>query len=302
MAAACVSVTPASAFPHIVRRGESVAQLAERFYGRVELERVIVAANGLDQTRGTVIVAGMRLELPAVGYHKVLPGESWKTIATSLLGHPDRGDVLSQINGANPWLRPGIGREIVIPYNLRYVAGSGDTTQTVAYRFLGRRDDAWKIASYNSIKRAKLYQGEVILVPLTDLALTKSGKEAARTAGALVRSEGGGAERASQQLVNAALPKLVDNVRRGRYLEATILAAKLLAHQGLSEVQLGGIHQQLTVAYVALGARGLAATSCAKWLQHAEQKNLNPIDHSPKILEVCLGASGSMGPDAGVTP
>jgi hypothetical protein len=41
-----------------------LAQIAERSYGRVEMEQLLVAANGLDAGGGIPIVPGMRLEVP----------------------------------------------------------------------------------------------------------------------------------------------------------------------------------------------------------------------------------------------
>ncbi len=284
-----LSSTDTAAFPHIVKAGESVAQIAEQVYGRVEVERVVVAANGLDARRGSGIVPGMRLELPAVGYYRVMPGDTWKSIAFERLGHERRADVLSQVNDSRPWLPPEIGREIVVPYNLRYVARLGDTTQSVAYRFLGVRKGAWKVASYNGLRRAKFRQGEIILVPLTDLALTDAGKKAALNAGALVRSEGGGEARRVQERANLEIPKLSQDIRRGRYVDAVVRGASLLAQEGLSDSQLAEVYRLLTVGYVALDATGLALTACAKWRQLDPAAVLNPIDHSPKILAVCVG-------------
>ncbi|MBW2457687.1 MAG: LysM domain-containing protein [Deltaproteobacteria bacterium] len=284
-----LSSTDTAAFPHIVKPGQSVAQIAEQVYGRVEVERVVVAANGLDARRGSGIVPGMRLELPAVGYYKVLPDDTWKSIAVERLGHERRADVLSQVNDSRPWLPPEVGREIVVPYNLRYVARIGDTTQSVAYRFLGVRKGAWKIASYNGLRRAKFKQGEVILVPLTDLALTDVGKRAALNAGALVRGQGGGAARRVQERANLEIPKLSQDIRRGRYVDAVVRGASLLAQEGLSDNQLAEIYRLLTVGYVALDATGRAVTACAKWRQLDPTQVLNPIDHSPKILAVCVG-------------
>ena len=64
---------PAHAFPHVVKAGETLARIAERTYGRVEMERLLVAANSLDASGGISVIAGMRLaailwrlELPAV--------------------------------------------------------------------------------------------------------------------------------------------------------------------------------------------------------------------------------------------
>ncbi|MEZ4315684.1 MAG: LysM domain-containing protein, partial [Polyangiaceae bacterium] len=36
------------AFPHVVQPGETLAMIAERTYGKVEMERLLVAANALD--------------------------------------------------------------------------------------------------------------------------------------------------------------------------------------------------------------------------------------------------------------
>lgn len=231
----------------------------------------------------------MRLELPAVDHYKVLPGDTWQSIAAARLGQAERGDVLSHVNDSHPWLKPAIGREIVVPYNLRYVASRGDTTQSLAYRFLKRRDDAWVIASYNGLKRARLRQGEVLLVPLIDLSLTEEGRKAAVMAGALVRSQGGGSARQAQRRAEVELPKLAMDVRRGRYIEAVARGATLLGLEGLSEPQLGETHRQLTEAYVALDAIGLAATACAKWRTHDPTAVLDPVMLSPKIIEACVG-------------
>lgn len=280
---------PGGAFPHVVKSGESVAQIAELVYGHVELERVVVAANGLDDRRASAIVPGMRLELPAVGYHMVLPGETWQNIAEVRLGEAGRADVLAQVNDSKPWLPPAVGRELVVPYNLRYVAARGDTTESIAYHFLGKRDKAWMVAMYNRLERARLEQGQVILVPLTDLPLTAHGRHAAVMAGALVRGEGGGAARATQAYADHELVALSQDVRRGRYIEAVSRGAAVLALEGLSEPQKAEVHRQLTVAYVALEATGLAATSCARWRQLDGSAELDPIEHSPKILAACVG-------------
>src|SRR5690349_20969756 len=96
----------AQAFDYVVAPGDTLASIAERYYGRIQQERLLVAANFLDARRGTPIVPGMRLEVPALGHHKIVHGETWETLATELLGSPSRADVLSGANGSSPWLAP----------------------------------------------------------------------------------------------------------------------------------------------------------------------------------------------------
>src|SRR5580704_7025593 len=88
---ACATVVPgeARAFQHIVKPGETLAQVAERIYGDAKRETVLVGANALDSQGGTIIAAGMRLEVPAPGHHTVMQGETWAELALSWLGTSD---------------------------------------------------------------------------------------------------------------------------------------------------------------------------------------------------------------------
>lgn len=281
----------AEAFPHIVRPGETLAQIAERMYGRVEMEQLLVAANALDQGGGLSITAGMRLEIPAVEHHRIAAGETWTSLATAMLGHPDRADVLALTNNAMPWIQPTEGQEIRIPYNLRYVVGTNDSTLTIAYRFLGQRDKAWMLDRYNRLDGEMPRRGEVILVPLTDLELTAEGKAEAAVAGALVRSEGAGRAREAQRKADTELPQLAAEVRTGRYVDAVARASKLLGSGDLSRTQLATLHQKLVEAYVALDAQGLAETSCLAWRDADPAFRLDPVEMSPKIIRACTNAS-----------
>jgi hypothetical protein len=66
------------------------------------------------------------------------------------------------------------------------------------------------------------------------------------------------------------------------------------------------VYRQLTEAYVALDAVGLAATSCAEWRKADPGATLDPIELSPKIMGACIGERRPAGgaaaaPDAGGT-
>lgn len=291
LAATLLAGSAAAAFPHVVREGETLAQIAERTYGRVQMEQVLVAANALDAGAGVPIMPGLRLEVPALGHHRVTAGETWAILAERLLGAADRSDVLALSNDTYPWIEPTDGLEIIVPYNLRYVVGQNDTLLTIAYRFLGKRDKAWMLDKYNHLKQDPLRRGMVILVPLTDLPLTTQGKAEAASAGALVRSEGAGRAREAQRRVDAELPQLASDVRSGRYIDAVARANRLLGYGDLARMQIATVHRHLLEAYVALDATGLAETACAAWRESDPTARLDPIELSPKIVRACTSST-----------
>jgi len=280
----------ARAFPHVVQPGETLAEIAERSYGKVEMERLLVAANALDQGGGISITPGMRLEVPAVSYHRVAAGETWASLATEFLGDPDRADVLALANEAMPWIAPALGQEIRVPFNLRHIAGSNDSTLAIAYRYTGDRDQAWMLDKYNHLKGRTIHRNDVILVPLWDLPLTDAGKAEASQAGAVTRTEGGGRSREAQKRAESDLPALLADVRQGRYTDAVARGNKVLGYGDLTRAQLAHVSRLLTEAYVALDAVGLAEGACAAWREADPSAALDPIELSPKILNACTAS------------
>lgn len=277
----------ARGFPYVVQSGDTLASIAERFYGRIEHERILVAANGLDLEGGLPITPGLRLEVPSLSYRRVKAGETWETLARDLLGSARRATTLSLANRSSPWLLPEEGREILIPYNLRVVVGRHDTLVTIAHKFLGHREQAWMLDQYNGLKGRTLVRGDTVLVPLTDLPLTEEGKRAAANALGSGCSEATGRVREAQLRVERELPALVSDVRRGRYVEAVVRGNRFLATADLGRRTLAIIYRQLLEAYVALDAAGLAAHACDEWLRLEPGTALDPVTTSPKILRAC---------------
>jgi hypothetical protein len=277
----------AEAFTHRVGPGDTLASIAEKYYGKIQYERLLVAANFLDARGGTPILRGMRLEVPALEHRKIAHGDSWDTLATELLGAPSRSDVLSMANGSSPWLAPEEGSEIAVPYNLRVVVGEGEQITQVAFRYLGDMNKAWMLDHYNGLDGRKLVRGDVLLVPLTDLPLTEAGREAVTQALGATCSQAGGLGKKTQHKIAQELPALVADVRAGRYVDAVTRGTRFVATGLLTEPQLALVHQKLTEAYVALDAVGLAAASCAEWRKRDPAARLDPALHSPKIIAAC---------------
>jgi hypothetical protein len=285
--AALLVAAPAGAFTHLVVPGDTLASIAEKYYGRIQFERLLVAANFLDARGGTPIVRGMRLEVPALGHRRVAAGETWETLASELLGAPYRQDVLSIANGSSPWLAPEVGAEIVVPYNLRVVVAENEQLVTIAYRHLGDMNKAWILDRYNGFDGKKPNQGEVVLIPLTDLPLTDAGREAAARSVGQAASEASGGVRLTQRRIAQELPALVADLRAGRYVEAVARGTRFVASGALTEPQRALVEQKLTEAYVALDATGLATAACAEWRKRDRRARLDPALVSPKIIAAC---------------
>jgi hypothetical protein len=281
-----LSLTEARAFPLVVQSGDTLAGIAQRVYGRVEYEGLLVSANGLDAHGGIPIAAGMRLEVPALAYRRVAPGDTWASLATSLLGSAARAPVLAFANDSKPWLPPTENAEIIVPYNLRFVAEGGENLSVVAERFLGDKKRAWMLAGYNGIDDLLLRAGQLVLIPLTDLRLTVIGQQAARRA---LDGWGGvgGERRAEQAAATGEIHALLADVRGGRYTEAVARGVALLSGSALTTPQRALIQRQLLEAYAALGAKGRAADACREWRRAAPRARVEPMEMSPKLVSAC---------------
>jgi hypothetical protein len=281
----------ATAFSVVVQRGDALAGIAQRIYGRVEYERLLVSANGLEAHGGIPIKPGMRLEVPALTYRRVAPGDTWAALAASFLGSAERAPVLAFANGGKPWLSPTENAEILIPYNLRFVAEGGENISDVSERFLGSKKRSWTLAEYNGlatsgVENIVLEPGQLLLIPLTDLGLTPEGQQAARRS---LEGWGGlaGERRAEQAAAAAELPALLADVRAGRYAEVVARGVALLVGSSLTTPQRATIHRQLLEAYAALGASGRAADACREWRRAAPRAPLDPMEMSPKLIAAC---------------
>ncbi|MFO0679980.1 MAG: LysM domain-containing protein [Polyangiaceae bacterium] len=281
----------ASAFTHVVTKGETLAQIAERMYGSSRFEVLLVGANALDARGGGAIQVGMRLEIPAPRFHVVVQGETWADLASTWLGHPDRADAIAKANKTVPWSNLVPGREIAIPYVLTYVANEGDEVANVTRRFLGDPAHAWEVNRFNGRGGQPLARGEVLLVPILDLKLTDAGKAEARQAIDRERDEGRGAAHDSQMRADTEVPLLRTDVREGRFVEAVARGNRLLAGGPLTKPQLAETWRALVHAYVALDVDAAASAACREWRANDAALDLDPARVSPKVRAACAKAT-----------
>lgn len=290
----------AAAFPHVVQPGETLARIAQRYYGKLQLERVLSTANSLDGARGGALFPGMILEIPALTYVTVGAEDTWKSLAQEHLGHEDRSFLLAEINGQKPWIDPELGQIVRLPYNLSFRASGDESLATLAYRFLGSTKHAYRLVTYNSLGEDGPEKGQVLLIPLSDLTLTSEGQTAARLAASHLFEQGESERYLRQKTSDQALREVALDVRAGRYIAALEKGIRLLEAGQLPEPSRAEVHRLLLETFVALGSVSAARTSCQSYLDSATEPELDPLLVSPKILEACRGLSKSVAapPDA----
>jgi hypothetical protein len=278
---------PGWAFPHIVKPGETLSQIAARMYGDARKETVLAGANALDVQGGSAIVPGMRLEIPAPAHHTVIAGDTWNSMALAWLGDTRRSDVLARLNHAVAWVDPPVGMAVEIPAVVAHIAADGDTSASVAARYWGDSNRGWELNSFNGRHEAPLQHGEIVLVWLSDLELSDTGKAEAQLSLELARTETDTARLDVQRRADAELPRLRNDVRTGLYVAAVARANRIIASGPLTRPQLAVTYRALLEAYVALMAEPEAMAACVSWRANESDPRLDPVLTSPKIRAVC---------------
>jgi LysM repeat protein len=270
---------------HVVRPGETLASIAEQYYGDPRQESILVAENGLTNEGGSAIVTGLRLRIPTVSYHRVGDGETWASIATRYYGDPQRAFAIIEANDASSATRPDAGSELVIPYPLRHVATQHETVRQLAKDYLPSLKAGMNtIRRFNGFGSNRLQRGQIVLVPMAKLVLSEKARglvEAGASGDAAA-----GKVRERQARIDAELPALREHLRAGRYADAVQLANRLVGGGDLSARQVVTIQRELATALVALDREDLAVESFKALLGQQPDYELDGVKTSPTVLRV----------------
>ncbi len=277
----------AEAFQHIVRQGETLSQIAARVYGDPAKEVVIAGANALDAQGGSAIVPGMRLELPAPGHHTAAAGETWRGLALTWLGHVSRADILAVFNHAVAWVDPPVGLAVEVPALIAHIASDGETSAGLAARYWGDANRGWELNAFNGRREVPLQRGEIVLVWLPGMTLTAAGAAEAAEASGRSATEFDTARLDVQRRADAELPRLREDVARGRYVDAVARGNRILGSGPLTRPQLAIVNRALLEGYVALEAHDAAVGACAAWRASDDSPELDPVRTSPKVRAAC---------------
>ncbi len=270
---------------HVVRPGETLASIAELYYGDARRESVLVAENGLTSEGGSSIVVGLRLSVPTVSYHTVKEGETWPVLATRFYGDPARAFALIEANRGSSGEQPDPGAELLIPYPVRHVSAQSDSLRKLSKTYYGVQKEQKIIRRFNQLKHSWLGRGQLLLLPIADLVLSEKGKALA-TIARIDSGTAGGDIRHKQEEIDALMPQLREHVKRGRYADAVAMANRLLGAGDVTAGQAVTIQRELGTALVALGREDLAEQAFAAMLIEQPFVELDTVRTSPKVLAV----------------
>jgi nucleoid-associated protein YgaU len=271
------------ALVHIVRTGETLASIAELYYGDPRRESVLVSENGLTTEGGSAIEIGLRLVIPTVSYHTVEEDETWAELATRFYGDPRRAFVLIEANNGKSGGVPDTGAELLVPYPLRHVAEQNEPLRKLAKTYYDSNSGVATIRRFNENARTRVVRGQIVLVPLPDLVLGAQGKKLAEAQSQIAM---GGEVRKKQAEIDEQLPVLREHVRAGRYADAVAMANRLIGGDDLSGSQIETVHRELGTALCALGQEELAQQAFEMLLEQQPDAELDTIRTSPKVLRV----------------
>ncbi len=282
-------VIRADGLSHVVMPGETLASIAQLYYGEPRRESVIVAENGLSSQGGQAIVTGLRLRIPWVSYHRVRAGETWAELASRFYGDRRRLFALVEANRGNAAVQPDEGAELLIPYPLRHVATQNDTLTRVARLYYGPGTGPIKLLRrFNRIRANRLSRGQIVLVPISELVLSEEGRRAFEKQTG--RATSAGETRTLQSRISDKLPALLGHVERGQFTDAVALGNRLLGSRALTGNQVVTIQKVLGTAYVALGREDLALKSFRAALERQPDLELDSVRTSPTVMRVFMRA------------
>ncbi len=268
-------------YTHPVQAGDTLASIAQRYYGDPTREAVLREANRMKEAGENGLLQGSWLFVPTVTFYRVGKDETWKSIAVKFYGDEARALALIDANDGNRGIQPDEGAELLVPYPLRHVVAPGETLAKIAALYMPESALSLKrLRQFNP--GARIERGRVVLVPLFDLRLAGEGR--AEASEGFARASGGGSAKEAQDEVEATLPELMQQVGEAHFAEAVALGNRLLGATGLTSTQAVTIQKELAVAYVALERGDLAEASFRAALALQPNLELDTVRTSPRVL------------------
>ncbi len=269
-------------FVHVVKQGETLASIAQRFYGDALFEKVLVTENGLSGYDGVSIAPGMRIVIPYSAYYRVARGDSWNKLGEQFYGAAERGSILPLVNGLSKDNPPEQNAQILIPYAVRHIADQRDDLASICEAYFGSTENVGLLRKFNRLSRNRLKKSQLILVPIPKLLLSDQGRKIIEELTGIVLANS--SVRTLQDQSAQRIAQLREYVRRGHYIEGVAYGHELLGAGVLTANQTVVVQSELATAYVALERDDLAVKAFEAALKLRSDLELDTAKTSPKVL------------------
>jgi LysM repeat protein len=270
---------------HRVKRGDTLAALAEKYYGERARADLLARVNGL--TKEKPLRAGQLLIVPFSAAYKVRPGDTASALAEKWLGGSSRHALLLEMNGLPPKGALPADAEIELPALLPHTLRRGETLGGLAQRYYGEAGRAAWIAQGSGLERPdQVKRGERLRIPLVG-ALPARRPEPAATpprpaAAAPARAVSPPAAPAAAAH-DPAVRRALELYGQGEYTKAAALLDAALESGALKGGEKARALRFRAYCAVATGDRAAAARVFRELQREAPGWKPDPTDDSPKI-------------------
>ncbi len=273
--------------------GDTFDIIAAEYYGDRKFARFIVEENRVQKARP--LRNGERVRVPITREVTTEPGDTFQSLAQTLLGDTARSEFLAELNGVRPDDNLTAGTALLVPFTISHTAAAVEPFESMVKTYYGRVRDPAKyvdaLRRYNKLDATKLglEKGEKIMVPSFDIKVHPA-KYPAIDAESRARREKRTASTASAR---DAIPAARVAWRTGDYatVRKVLTGIDVAYVDPAAAIQVGVL---LGCAHIALDETepGLAAFRAI--LDRQPTHTLRKLDHSPKILAVWTKAGGSV--------
>jgi LysM repeat protein len=273
--------------PYRVKANDSLGLIASEFYGDRSKASFIMAENKIVHAKP--VRQGERLRIPIMRELTTTAGDTFQTLAASVLGDPLRGAFLAEINGMAPDDNLAAGTPILVPFTVQHTAAGTESLKDLAANYYGDAKFVDVLRRYNNLDKPTIEKGDTITVPSFNVKVHPS-KIPQPDAESKLRRE---RRRDNTRLAATAIPLARHAWRIGDF--ATV--RKTLEGIDTAFVEIGPaieIGVLLGSAYVAFDSEKDALDAFKHVIDRKPSHALRKADHSPKVLAVWKKADGTV--------
>ena len=273
---------------HTVQKGETPASLSAHYYGSRRHGKLIMLANGLKPVDR--LNRGAQVLIPSARPHIVSRTASYEALALKLLGGSHRWSAFKKLNRrVSRRRRVARGQQIWVPFVFSHKVGKEASWAGLASAYLGTSRAGKDLAAYNGQEDRPPRPGTTILIPASNLHLTRA--RLVQLLNQRVLGVSGGAPLTGPGGDKVALGKARALLREGAFSAVALELLRQLGQLLPRARDRAEVFRLAGTALVALERPDLAHRAFAEMLRHQPNLRLESKSTSPKVQEAVRAAA-----------